>query len=458
MKTCALPNTSEAILVPLVDGSAAPLSPATLPLSQAEAPFAADIGALSPSTADWVSEAKPWSQPVQGRELLDALTEVFKRFVVLPRWGAETLALWTLHTYAFELRDVTTYIGIESPLKRCGKSTLLSVLSRFVNRPVVSTNISPPAFFRVIAETRPTLLIDEADRLLKRNDELSGILNSGYTRATAYVVRTCPFRVPQSAARGSDPNSGRADPTAAPVQSIGLARFSAWCPKALAGIGCLPDTLADRCILIRMQRKTPNEECERLRNLTVTTLREQCARFVLDHGTVIARAHPAIPTDLNDRAADIWEPLLVLADLAGEPWPEMARQAAIGLSALSNESNPLGLLLLDIFILIAQTKENRLPSRKIVEGLSASRERPWTELAKGQVVTELWLAQQLRPLGIRPHPIWIGGVQARGYLFDDFRDAFKRYIPQTEFDALKARLAAEKAAATLPVPPPAPTR
>src|ERR1043166_9648838 len=47
-----------------------------------------------------------------------------------------------------------------------------------VNRPVVAANISSPAFFRVIEETRPTLLIDEADTFLRGSDELRGILNA----------------------------------------------------------------------------------------------------------------------------------------------------------------------------------------------------------------------------------------------------------------------------------------
>ena len=105
--------------------------------------------------AAWAGEAEPWPEPVQGAALLDELAAVLKRFVVLPKRGAETLALWTLHTYAFEQRDVSTYIGIESPEKRCGKTTLLTVLSELVNRPVVAANISSPAFFRVIEETRP---------------------------------------------------------------------------------------------------------------------------------------------------------------------------------------------------------------------------------------------------------------------------------------------------------------
>src|ERR1041385_8808228 len=106
---------------------------------------------------------EPWPEPVEGRELLGELEGQLKRFVVLGRWVPETLAIWIVHTYAFQLRNVATYIGVESPEKRCGKTTLLTVLSELVNRPVVASNISSPAFFRVIEETRPTLLIDEAD-------------------------------------------------------------------------------------------------------------------------------------------------------------------------------------------------------------------------------------------------------------------------------------------------------
>src|SRR5437899_12061019 len=107
---------------------------------------------------------------VNGALLLDELESLLTRFVILPPFAAETLALWIRHTYAFELRDVSTYLGIESPEKRCGKTTLLSVLNRLVNRPVAAANISPSAFFRVIEEMRPTLLIDEAYTSLRSTD------------------------------------------------------------------------------------------------------------------------------------------------------------------------------------------------------------------------------------------------------------------------------------------------
>src|SRR5580700_10146043 len=140
---------------------------------------------------------EPWPDPVDATALLDEIAALLRRFVVLPSWGADTVALWALHTYAFPHRDVSVYLGIESPEKRCGKTTLLSVLAELVHRPVVAANISSPAFFRVIAESRPTLLIDEADTFLQGNDELRGILKSGDHRKTAYVVRVAhPAELP----------------------------------------------------------------------------------------------------------------------------------------------------------------------------------------------------------------------------------------------------------------------
>jgi len=332
------------------------------------------------------------------------------------------------------------------------------VLARLVHRPVVSTNISPPAFFRVIEEARPTLLIDEADRLLRGSQELRGILNSGYTRSTAYVMRTCPLRHPPATGRAPVPAatlpapaavSSALGPPASDLHppSVGLVSFSAWCPKALAGIGRLPDTLADRCILIQMQRKTQQEQCDRLRDLRTTSLREQCLRFVHDHQSAIAAAQPLIPATLNDRAADIWEPLFVLADLVGGSWPDLAREAAIQLTAAAHEHAPIGFLLLDILILMLPLPEGRIFSRTLADGLNRLTDRPWRTRQK---VSELWIAQQLRPYGIQPHTVRIGQTQAKGYVFQDFRDTFQRYIPRAEIDALKAQYCSQPRPASTP--------
>ena len=115
--------------------------------------------------------------------------------------------------------------------------------------------------------------------------------------------------------------------------------FSSWCPKAVIAAGRLPDALVNRYVLIRMRRKASHEHCDRLRNLPRYTdsLGRKSVRFVLDHAKAISEAMPKRPADLNDQAADNWEPLLVLADLAGDPWPTLAREAAVGLTATAEK-------------------------------------------------------------------------------------------------------------------------
>jgi len=215
-----------------------------------------------------------------------------------------------------------------------------------------------------------------------------------------------------------------------------LVRFSCWCPKVIATINHLPETLADRCIVIAMQRKTAGEECERLKNLDGTELRRKCARFVMDHAEEIRGAEPKIPTDLNDRAADIWEPLLALAELAGGDWPERARAAAVGLTTGAQEESAIGALLFDVFICFLSGKAERLFSRTLVAQLNGMGERPWGELRRGRQVTEVWLARQLRPYGVRPKTLWIGESAAKGYLQEDLKEAFARYIPKSQARAM----------------------
>jgi hypothetical protein len=167
----------------------------------------------------------------------------------------------------------------------------------------------------------------------------------------------------------------------------------------------------------------------------------QCARFALDHAATIAAADPPIPPGLTNRAADVWEPLLAIADLAGGRWPELARTAAVGLTATARDRSPIGALLFDICVLFVSNDAQRLFSRDLVAALNTYTDHSWAELRKGKVLTELWLSKQLRPYGIRPTTIRIGENRGKGYAFDEFKDVFKRYIPRAEIDAFKKELA-----------------
>src|SRR5215475_11584042 len=115
-----------------------------------------------------------------------------------------------------------------------------------------------PIFLGVEA-LHPTLLIDEADTFINGDaDGLRGILNSGHRRSTASVLRTVG-------------------------DAYDLKTFSTWCPKAIAAIGKLPGTLADRSIVIEMRRRSAAEKAEGLRFDRVATelepLRQQMVRW-----------------------------------------------------------------------------------------------------------------------------------------------------------------------------------
>ena len=369
-------------------------------------------------------DARP-PEGAEGAELLEELKGVMNEYVVLPPMAAEALALWVVHTHAFELREVTTYLGVTSPTKRCGKTTLLTLLGHLARRAMAVSNISPPALFRVIEQGRPTLLIDEVDTFLEKREEFRGILNAGYTRETAFVVRM-----------GQGPRKSAAERTEAKEMNeewalggSGLQRFSCWCPKVMAAIGKLPETLADRCIVIEMNRKTASEERKRLRDFTGRELKLRCAEFVQKHAEAIGRAEPSIPEKLNDRAADIWEPLLVIADLAGGEWPELARRAAEELSVQEEEPNLKWQFFLELRELFLNSKLDRMLSSDLVIDFNHRRGRgkPWEELCRGKKINEWWIGWQLREFGIRSRLMTIWGKTARGYCREDIEEAWKRY-------------------------------
>lgn len=375
---------------------------------------------------------EPWPNPVNGAELLEEIRLKLVSHVVLPRWAPVTMSLWIPHTFAFEYRDITTYLGIESPEHRCGKSTLITILSELTQRAVVASNVTAPSFFRVITQILPTLFIDEADTFLTGNEELRGILNSSYFKKTAFVLRA--VNLPGQNAVAGPNGQGWVGPGAS--YNPGILRFSCWCPKVIARIGSLPPTLADRCIVFRLHRKTAEEQCVRLRKFDPGDIKRKCLRFVLDHAKEIASAEPEIPKELNDRAADIWEPLFVIADLAGGPWPQLAREAAMGVGAATSDSNPIAVLLFDLFVEFALANTDRLFSSDLVAVLNAHNGRPWKDLLRGKPVDERWLARQLSPYGIRPRNLRINGRQAKGYCSEDMTDAVRRYVSKAEARAL----------------------
>ncbi len=351
-----------------------------------------------------VTNPQPWQQPVDGASLLKDIAQVFSRYVVLSPRMAEVVALFTLYTYVFPDTFVSPLLAIQSPLMRCGKTTLMELLSCLVSKPLLQANASTATVFRVIEHACPTLLLDEADRWLFGNKELYGVLNSGWRSGSASVMR-CD------------------------KETYEVRKFSTWCPKVLALIGNLPETLADRSIVILMRRRAADEHVDRLSlpkvERSCRQLRSMAVRWALDHGAEVTAAAPPVPTELNDRAADNWRPLLAIADLVGAG--ALAREAAVTLASdPTHEDGAAVVLLADLREVFAS--EKRLSTDAILTALHNLPDRPWVEFSAGQPLTARGLATLLQPFGIKPTKWREGAKFGRGYEPRDLDDAWKRYL------------------------------
>jgi hypothetical protein len=351
----------------------------------------------------------PWDTAVSGAELLDNIEKVFRRYIVLPKGAAEALALWTLHAWTMDAGDISPFLVLVSPTKRCGKTSVLIILYYVTPRSELASNISASAVFRYIQETRPTLLIDEADTFVRDNEEMRGILNSGHTKAAAHVIRNVEI-------------NGEHKPR----------RFSTWAPKAIATIRALADTLEDRAIVITLQRKPKAAVVARLRKRDsdeFATLRRQAARWAADNFEKLTDPDPDVPEVLNDRAADNWRPLLAIADLAGSQWPKRAREAAPLLTGEGHESSSINVDLLANIKKAFGDKE-AMASADLVAALVADAEWPWVEWTRGRPLTQRQLARLLKPFFIIPQTVHIhGSKDAKGYSRIAFEEAWAAYLP-----------------------------
>jgi putative DNA primase/helicase len=359
------------------------------------------------------AEITPWPEPVNPSDLLNELAAVVRRFIICDSDIPVVVALWAVMTWLMDVVDVAPLFVITAPEKRCGKSLLLSLLNRLVYRPLQASNISPASVFRSIDAWHPTLLIDEVDAFMKTNEELRGLINSGHTRDSAYVIRTV---------------GDNFIPT----------RFSTWGAKALSGIGYVADTLMDRAVVIKLRRKLSHEQVDRLRNADsglFDTLTAKIARFVEDYRALVREAKPDLPRSLNDRAQDNWEPLLAIASVAGPDWLALTTKVAVQISGGEDKVKSLGVeLLTDIQELFEVETTDRVSTAELIRSLIADEEKPWATYNRGQPIRPRQISRMLKEFNIISKSIRIGPSTPKGYEKKQFEDAFARYLssPDTQ--------------------------
>jgi len=370
-----------------------------------------------------VEALEPWSEPVDGQALANTIRELLQRHLVMVDGAAEIGALWCLGTFCYDCFRLFPKLLITSPDKRCGKTTLLECIEAVCRSAVLASNVTSSVLFRLVDAYRPTLLFDEADRWLKDNDELVGIINAGHTRRSAFVWRTV----------GDD-----FTPT----------KFSVWGAMAIAGIKVPADTIVDRSIEIEMRRKAPGETRARLpADLyeLCRQIRQKCERWAIDHMDDLRAADPVVPSVGNDRAEDNWRVLLTIAAAVG--WYDIA--AATFRKAYADrvpDDNVATMLLSDIRDLLKGRP--RIFSDDLVNALVKLDDRPWPEWRHGKPITTNGLARSLKPFRIAPTTLRIGDGRRKGYEADAFDDAFRRYLPSMDVSSVTPRQASNGAASS----------
>lgn len=365
------------------------------------------------------SQSRNWAEPrLDAAALLDDVHGFYCRFVAFPSsHAAVACTLWAAHAHAMEAWDSTPRLAFLSPEPGSGKSRALEITELLVPRPVQAVNVSPAYLFRKVAdpEGRPTILHDEIDTVfgpkVRRDvEETRGLLNAGHRRGAM---------------------TGRCKMVG---KSVETEEIEAYCAVALAGLGDLPDTVASRAVIVRMRRRAPGERVEPYRRRSHqpdgARLCDRLGEWAMLHSRELAKSRPEMPPGVEDRAADVWEPLLAIADAAGGDWPDLARKAAVAMVCEARDTPAtLGVrLLTDLRSAFGDAEQ--MATATLLDTLNGLEEAPWGDL-RGKPLDSRRLAQMLKPYGIAPETVRTATGTPKGYKREALWDAWQRYLPLT---------------------------
>lgn len=361
-----------------------------------------------------------------GAEPLTDVYEFLGRFIAYPSWHAHVAhTLWCAHTHLMEAWESTPRIAFLSPEPGSGKTRALEVTELLVPSPVEAINVTPAYLFRKVGGGGVTLLFDEIDTVFgpkaKDNEEIRGLLNAGHRRGA--VAGRCVVR----------------------GKVVETEEIPAYCAVALAGLGDLPDTILTRSVLVRMRRRAPGEQVEayrrRVHEPEGTILRQQLAYWATEIEGKVSGSWPQLPDGIRDRDADVWEPLLAVADAAGGEWPGRARVAAVALVALSRGSTPsLGVRLLTDLRTVFGDRD-LMSTEDILNALNHLEESPWAEL-HGKPINARGLGQRLGQYDVKSKNVRLGDRVTKGYARADLWDAWSRYLSLSPMETATSATAA----------------
>ena len=350
--------------------------------------------------------------PETGVALLDEVERFIRRFCVLPHEDAYVaVTLWAVHTHFIDQLETTGRLACLSPEPGSGKTRVLEVLDLLCHHPMLALDLSMAAFFRIVEDQQPTILLDEVDAIFtgkaksEGTEDMRRVINNGYR-------------------------------TGAKVQRVGgknrdeVQEFRVFTPVAMAGLGNLPDTLMSRSIIIKMKRRGPGERVEQFRDRLHRPVGQAIQERLWAWAQRVGQMdYPDLPEAVQDRDADVWEPLIMVADAAGGRWPGVARTACLRfIEDKPTSSVSLGVrLLLDLRQVWAEDRPT-MSTMELLAALGDLEDAPWADLY-GEGLKPRKLSTLLGEYDIRSGPVRTPSGVHKGYKREDLWDAWQRYAP-----------------------------
>jgi len=360
-----------------------------------------------------VDDIEAYEYEVDAIELFNEVREVINDYLVLPKHADIILTLWVGFSHAYKAFAHCPRLIITSAEAECGKTMVLDVLETLTQRPVRADNITSAVFFRLVDRYKPTLFIDEYDTFIRQDENLRNVLNSGFKQ------------------------SGKS------WRCVGdnhdLKSFNTHAPLVLGGIGKLHDTVMTRSHIIKMQRALSNEIKKDFDSTCLEREKILCSKLVRwskDNFDHLKDSKPTMPVDFKNRQRDKWRPLVAVAEIVGGEWPALAFEA-VAVNAGPRSLTIKELLLKDIKRLFEKSHTGRLKTKEVLDELHAMDTRSWAEWGRDKKpMTPNALSGMLGAFDIKPKLIRFSEDEvARGYELSSFKEAFRRYLPDTRFQS-----------------------
>ena len=365
-------------------------------------------------------------EPPGDLTVLDMVMAVINAHIDVSADDAVALALWILLTHHYDKFEYSPRLAALSPIKGCGKTTVLKALDYLCARAKLLNSISPATIYHLINRVHPTLLVDEGDNLgLNINPTIRSIMNSGHNVGSSVgrVIKGEPKE------------------------------FDTFGPLAIAAIGTLPLTLMDRAVIIHME----NSQRRDLRRLDRNSPNIEVVHSV--YREIVKWARKPLPNNVDDilpndnsRHADNWRPLICVAASFGKVWGKKAREVAANYKRNYSDDDLRVILLTDIRTAFNQLDANNVLSKKLVAEVRAANDL-WDEYSTPhglRKLTEAGMAALLRPFRprIKSVTIWPLGRKrtdtigsGKGYHRSQFTTAWARYCPEEDNEPASGKVA-----------------